>query len=173
MNSKIINRFLAVGNKPFAIIGLFCFIISCRNKGETYTSNLFSVVRDSVQIMAGSIAKDVSREGPVAWLRYFENTPGFFMASEGRLVFPNYDSATNFTKNTLVKSMSKIELHWNNIHIDPLTTTLAGMSAAYHEDITYYDGRKIPYDGYFTGIAEQTSDGWKLRNAHWSTIAAK
>ena len=125
MNSKIINRFLSIWVNPFAIIGFFfCFIISCSNNTETYTSNQFAIVRDSVQIMAESIAKDVSREGPVAWLRYFENTPGFFMASEGRLVFPNNDSATNFIKNTLVKSISKIELHWNNIRIDPLTFNL-------------------------------------------------
>ena len=148
-------------------------MISCGNHTETYTSNEFGIVRDSVQIMAESIAKDVSREGPAAWIRYFENTPDFFMASEGRLVFPNNDSATNFIRNTLVKSISKIELHWNSIRIDPLSTKLAGISAGFHEDITDNTGKKISEDGYFTGIAEQTSQGWKLRNAHWSTTPAK
>ena len=163
----MINRVLPVNTEPFAIIGLFTFIISCSNNTETYTSNQFAAVRDSVQKMAGSIAKDIACEGPVAWLRYFENTPEFFMASEGQLVFPNNDSAKNFIKNTLVKSISKIELHWNNIRVDPLTTRLAGISANFHEDITDYEGKKIAEDGYFTGIAHQTPQGWQLRNAHW------
>jgi hypothetical protein len=95
------------------------------------------------------------------------------MASEGQLVFPNNDSATNIIKNTLIKSISKIELRWNNIHIDPLTSRLAGISATFHEDIPDYAGKKITEDGYFTGIAEQTSLGWKLRNAHWSIKTTK
>lgn len=95
------------------------------------------------------------------------------MASEGQLVFPNNDSAKNFIKNTLVKSISKIELHWNNIRVDPLTTRLAGIAANFHEDITDYEGKKITEDGYFTGIAHQTPQGWQLRNAHWSVITAK
>jgi hypothetical protein len=168
MNVSLVNV------RPIVITGLlFCLIVSCGGNTETYTLNQFAMVRDSVRVMAESIANDVSREGPLAWLRYFENAPDFFMASEGRLVFPNNDSATNFIKNTLVKSISKIELHWNNIRIDPLTTRLAGISADFHEDITDYKGRKIAEDGYFTGIAEQTFQGWKLRNAHWSVIGTK
>ncbi|MEP6950846.1 MAG: hypothetical protein ABI863_16290 [Ginsengibacter sp.] len=133
MNSKIIVRFLCPGIKQFGIIGLFCCIVSCSNNKETYTTGQLSAVRDSVQAMAESIARDISAEGPVAWLKYFENTPGFFMASEGRLVFPNNDAATTFIKNILVKSISKIELHWNDIRIDPLTTELAGISADFYE----------------------------------------
>jgi hypothetical protein len=173
MNNKIINRFLFTGIRPFTIISLFCVITSCSNNKETYTTRQLAAVRDSVQIMTQSIARDISRKGPAAWLKYFENTSDFFMASEGQLVFPNYDSATNFVKSILVKSISKIELRWNNIHIDPLNIKLAGISANFHENITDHEGKKIAEDGYFTGIAEQTSQGWQLRNAHWSVRAAK
>jgi hypothetical protein len=112
-------------------------------------------------------------KGQVAWLRYFENTPEFFMASDGQLVFPNIDSATRFINNTLVKKINKIELHWSNIHIDPLSVMFAGMAASFHEDITDFTGKKISVDGYFTGIAQKTPHGWQLRNLHWSIIAPK
>ena len=153
-------------------IFIFCFISSCSNNTESFTSKERSLVQDSVQLMAESIEKNVSQQGPVAWLRYFENTPDFFMASGGRLVFPNIDTATKFINTILIKSLSKIELHWSNIRIDPLTAELAGMSAAFHEDITDATGKKTPHDGYFTAIAHHTTQGWKLRNAHWSLAEA-
>ena len=122
--------------------------------------------------MVEMIAKDVTREGPVAWLRYFENTPGFFMASGGNLAFPDNDSATNFIKNDLVKIISKIELRWSNIRIDPLTPAFANVAANFHEDITDSTGKKMT-DGYFTGVAERAPQGWQLRNAHWSYLSIK
>ena len=153
------------------LIPLIVFAISCTNNAESLNSKQASEIQDSVHIMIESIAKDVSREGPVAWLRYFENAPDFFMASDGQLVFPNIDTATNFIKNILVKSMPKIELRWSNIRIDPLANKLASISANYHEDIADHTGTMTPHDGYFTGIAHQTSQGWKLLNAHWSSMA--
>jgi SnoaL-like domain len=174
MNTSTINRLWPAEIQLFTIIiGLLCCIVACSDNKKAYTTNQLAAVRDSVQIMTESIARDVSGEGPVAWLKYFENTPDFFMASEGRLVFPNSDSATAFIKNILVKSISKIELRWDHIRIDPLTTKLAGVSANFHEDIIDPTGKKIVGDGYFTGIAEETSQGWKLRNAHWSVISEK
>jgi SnoaL-like domain len=157
----------------FIITGfIFYFISSCSNNAGAFTLKERSLVQDSVRLMAESIAKDVSHDGPVAWLRYFESTPDFFMASDGQLVFPNIDTATGFINNILVKSISKIELHWSNIRVDPLTAELASISAIFHEDIKDAAGKTTPGDGYFTGIAHQTSQGWKLHNAHWSSIVA-
>lgn len=155
---------------PFFI---FCIISSCTSNTELFAPKERSLVKDSVQLMAESIAKNISHEGPVVWLRYFEKGPDFFMASDGQLVFPNIDTATSFINNYLIKEMPKIELHWNSIRIDPLTPNLASISAVYHEDITDSSGKMTPHDGYFTGIAHQTSQGWKLHNAHWSSIATR
>jgi hypothetical protein len=146
------------------------FLISCSSKRSALNSSQISAVRDSVLIMTESIAASVSQQGPVAWLHYFEDTANFYMASEGRLVFPNHDSAGSFINNTLVRTIRKIELQWHGIRIDPLTTDFAGIAASFHEDITDSTGKKIPEDGYFTGLAHQTSAGWKLMNAHWSII---
>jgi hypothetical protein len=151
------------------LIPLIVFAISCSNKTESLNSKQASEVQDSVKLMFESVAKNVSREGPMTWLRYFENTPDFFMASDGQLVFPNIDTATNLINNVVVKSMPKIELRWSNIRIDPLADKLASISAIYHEDITDPTGKMTPHDGYFTGIAHQTTQGWKLHNAHWSS----
>ncbi|MEP7107359.1 MAG: hypothetical protein ABI760_05240 [Ferruginibacter sp.] len=151
----------------------FCIAISCNNNAKSLTPKQITDVQGTVMRMTKSIAKDISREGSIAWLKYFENTPEFFMASEGRLVFQNNDSATNFIKNILVKNIKKIELSWSNILIDPLTLKFANVAATFHEDITDFSGKTISEDGYFTGIAEKTSQGWKLRNAHWSTKNTK
>ena len=154
-------------------IVLFSFIlyfnISCNNR-ESFTPKERSLVQDSVQFMVESIAKNISNEGPIVWLRYFENAPDFYMASDGQLVFPNIDTATSFINNKLINLMPDIQLRWSNIRIDPLTINLACISAAFHEDITDSTGQMTPHDGYFTGIAHQTSRGWKLHNAHWSSI---
>ena len=149
---------------------IFCFISACNNNTKSLSPKDRSIVQDSVQLMTESIAKNISHEGPVVWLRYFENSPGFFMASDGQLVFPNIDTAKNFINNILIKAMPEIQLRWSNIRIDPLAINLASISAVYHEDISDSTGKMTPHDGYFTAIAHQTAQGWKLLNAHWSSI---
>jgi hypothetical protein len=154
-----------------AILIIFANLaISCNQVPGSLTSKQISDVQDSVKVLADSIAADVSLEGPAAWLRYFENSPDFFMAAEGQLVFPNIDSAKNFVTNTLVKTYRSIELHWSNIRVVPVTSQFAVLAANYHEDATYSDGKKLASDGYFTGMAHQTNKGWKLQNVHWSSI---
>jgi hypothetical protein len=154
--------------KIFVLPVLILLVGSCKNNMDKITPSESSIVRDSVQQMVESIAKAVSNEGPVAWIRYFENSPDFFMASEGQLAFTNNDSLANFLKYTYSKTVSKIELSWNQIRIDPFTNQLAGIAANFHEDITDTTGKKKPSDGYFTGTAHRTFQGWQLQNAHWS-----
>jgi len=154
------------------VISLILYISSCSNDADSLTQTQYSIVKKNVSKMVESIAKNVSDQGPVAWLFYFENAHDFFMVSDGQLKFPNKDTATNFINNTLVHNIRKIELHWSNIRIEPLTTKLASIGSIFHEDIITIDRKKISVNGYFTGIAHQTSEGWKLHNAHWSTLAA-
>jgi len=144
------------------------YLSSCSKSAETLTPEERSIVRDSIVLMTSSIAKDLSNEGPAAWLKYFENAPGFFMVSDGQLVFPDIETAKKFIKTTLVKIMPKIELRWSNIQIEPLTLKLASISAVYSEDITDSAGKTTLHKGYFTAIAHQSTQGWKLHNAHWS-----
>jgi SnoaL-like domain len=159
--------------KLFTLVGLILLISSCYNNTDSLTTAQRSIVMDSVQLMVDSIAKAISHDGPIAWIRYFENSPDFYMASEGQLAFTNNDSLANFLKNTFTKTVSKIELSWSQVRIDPFTSKIAAVAAIFHEDITDFAGRKTPSDGYFTGIAHQTSKGWQLQNAHWSIIPTK
>ena len=149
------------------------FILSCQT-GKPEDPKLNSAdsirIRDSVNVLAAGIARDVSAKGPSAWLDYFEDTPDFFMVSDGRLVFPDHQTAKDFIQNTLVKNIRRISLHWNNIRIAPLTAHLASMGANFHEELTDAGGKSIFHDGYFTGLAIWTDQGWQLRNAHWSTL---
>ena len=155
---------------PYLLLPIFVFAISCSNLEKSDISHENSFARDSVQVMMHSIVKDLSQKGPIAWLRYFEDTPEFFMVSNGRLEFPNIDTAKYFINHTLVKIISNIELQWRNIRIDVLTDEWVSVSAVYHEDITDASGRTLPYNGYFTAVVHRTSEGWKLRNVHWSGL---
>jgi hypothetical protein len=152
---------------------LISILIACNYRREPLTQEQASDVKDSVQQMIQFVAKDISREGPIAWLRYFEDTKNFFMASDGQLVFANSNAATSVIKNMLVKQISKVKLNWSNIRIDPLTAKFANIGATWHENITDFSGNKTSEGGYFTAIAEKTSKGWQFRNAHWSVAKSK
>lgn len=159
--------------KTIILLSSVFYFISCSNHSLQLSSRQVSDVRDSASKMTQSIAASVSRQGPVAWLQYFEDTSAFFMASAGQLVFPNNDSAKNFINNKLVNMISKIQLQWHDIRIQPLTIHLAEIGASFHEDITDSTGKTISQNGYFTGLAHQTPKGWKLLNAHWSMMTAR
>jgi hypothetical protein len=152
----------------FVVIGLILLISSCKNHSTSSQQKPDPAVLDGVHQMLDSIAVNVSEKGPVAWLNYFENTPDFFMATDGQLDFPNKDTAAIIINNKIVKQIMAIDLKWNNIHIDALSGTLAAIGADFHEVITDPNGNKLPVDGYFTGIAHRSVEGWQLRNLHWS-----
>ena len=157
----------------YICFSLFITLISCNSKTETLTQKQFTEVKKNVQQMMDLVSKDISHDGPIAWLNYFENDPNFFMASDGQLVFANKDSASLFIKNILVKQINKVELSWSNIRIDPLTQKFANVGATWNEIFTDFSNNKTSQEGYFTAIAEKTSQGWKLLNAHWSVIKPK
>jgi hypothetical protein len=143
-------------------------IVSCKHNRTGLSTAESKLVKDSISQMAANIATDISKNGPRAWLNYFEDTPDFFMANEGQLVFHDYQSAKTFILNTLVKNIAGIKLRWDNIRIDPLAPVLASIGADFHEDQVNSVGNKVSYDGYFTGIAHYDGHSWKLRNSHWS-----
>ena len=152
------------------------FFASCSNSSNNNTSLSANKpvdtesVQKAVRKMAADIANDLSVTGPTAWLNYFEQTPGFFMANNGQRVFANNDSATHFVKEVLAVNIMKISLKWNNVYVDSLSPTLAIMSASFDEVLIDKNNQNIKQGGYFTGTVEKTADGWKLHNLHWSTF---
>lgn len=126
-----------------------------------------AAIQDSVRHFAAAIADDVSRGGPSAWLPHFVHGPEFFMAAEGRLAFPSFDSATTFV-HALSRIISHIDLAWADIRVDPIAPGIAILAASYREVLTPATGRETRGSGYFTGLAIHTASGWQLRDANWS-----
>lgn len=152
------------------VILLIFYCIACNsNQKASLSAAQITTVSDSVRQMMSQVTKDLLNGGPIAWEKYFEKSPHFLMASDGQVVFPTIDSATSFIKNTLVKQAVRVNLQWSHVQVDPLTTTLAGVAAAWHEEITDISGDTSSHDGFFTATAEKASEGWQFRNAHWST----
>jgi SnoaL-like domain len=142
---------------------------ACEQSAGTKVSS--TSVRDSVHQMMTRLSRDISQKGPTAWLQYFEDKPGFFMASEGAMSFPNYDSAARFINNTLSKQVRHMKLEWRDVRVDVVNDNLAAVGANWLENMTDSTGETHLQSGYFTGVAEATANGWKLRNAHWSAIS--
>jgi ketosteroid isomerase-like protein len=140
------------------------YITSCKPASSFNAT----AIRDSVSQMTANIARDISAKGPAAWLDYFDDTPDFFMASNGQLVFKDYTAARAFIQNSLVRVISKINLRWHQVRIDAFSPDVAAVGADFHEDLTDIKGQTTAVDGYFTATAHHTANGWKLRNAHWS-----
>ena len=168
--SQLYNKLITVSSF-LGMVLMFLTLSSCQ---KTELNNMdqeqAAGIKDSVQHMAAIIELDVSQEGPKAWLRHFSHSPEFFMASEGKLVFPNNDSATAFV-NRFATQVRSIQLSWSDLNVEPLTISLAVMRASFHEIITDTSGHQMHAEGYFTGLAEHNALGWQLRNLHWSTAS--
>ena len=57
-----------------------------------------ATVVDGVRAFASNVAGDVTRRGPTAWRTHFADSPAFFMAAAGAMVYPNSASATDGIK---------------------------------------------------------------------------
>ena len=150
-----------------ALIAGFFVCVGCSRSGAAPASGESTV--QGVSSMAAAISRDLHSDGPNAWLRHFGRSPGFFMASDGRLAFPNNDSATVFA-HALATSMKRIELHWGALRVDSLAPGVAQMTAPFDEVLVDTAGHEAKFSGYFTGVAQRGDSGWVLRNAHWSIV---
>lgn len=156
--------------KSIILFVLTIFVIACNQPSKLTKTKPSPAIQDSVRSFMESIARDVNQNGPGVWSRYFENSPDFFMASEGQLVFPNYESADGFVRNSLVKIIKTIELRWSGIRVDLISSDYSCVAATYHEDKTNANGTKESEDGYFTGMAHNQEGKWRLRSMHWSVV---
>lgn len=134
------------------------------------TSARRQAVEGSVRSFVSNVARDVTQEGPAAWRKEFADSPSFFMASEGRLVFPNRQAAAQAI-DELTRTIKHIELSWaDDLRIDPLTEDLALVASSYREIRVDSEGHRVDESGFFTGLAEQRNGQWQFRNAHWSVL---
>jgi len=135
---------------------------------QSLTPDRAAAVEDSVRAFTREVARGVTTDGPIAWSRFFENSPAFFMAVNGKLAFPSGAAAIAGIPN-VAKIYKHIDLQWgDDLRVDVLTPTLAGIATSYHETLTDAADHRIDADGFFTGIAEYRENRWQFRNAHWS-----
>ena len=127
-----------------------------------------AAIRDSVAILLEAIAHDLSDGGPMAWLGHFEETPAFFMSSDGAILFPTADSAATFVRG-LARRYTEIELEWIDVRIEPVGPGLAVVGASYEETLTDIAGAELDFAGYVTALARHGADGWRLQHLHWSS----
>ena len=125
----------------------------------------------AVRKFVASVASDINHDGPAAWRKEFADSPSFFMASEGLLVFPNSQTASQAIDN-LARTVKHIDLRWgDDLRVDPLTPNLAVVGATYHEIRDDSEGHHVDETGFFTGLAEYRDGRWQFRDAHWSVVA--
>ena len=127
-----------------------------------------AAIEDGVRAFAQTVAHDVTQDGPTAWRKHFSDSPAFFMAADGRLVFPNSAAATAGIQD-FARTIKQISLKWgDDLRVDPLAPDLAVVAATYHEIQVNTAGQRVDETGFFTGIAEYRDGRWQFRNAHWS-----
>jgi hypothetical protein len=123
---------------------------------------------ESARTFMHTVAHDVTQEGPLAWLKFFNTGPEFFMAVNGQLAFPNAAAAKEGTQN-FARTINRIDLTWgDDLRVDPLTAELAVVAASWREIQVDKAGHRIEEAGYFTGLAEYRDGRWRFRDAHWS-----
>ncbi len=143
----------------------------CRRPEAPLSPEVAAQVETQVRAFAQAVARDVTRDGPAAWERYFQDGPAFFMADEGQLVFPNRSAATAAIAQ-LVTAIRHIELAWGpDVRVDSLTASLASLAASYHEVRVDAAGQTVDERGFFTAVCEKRAGDWQFRNAHWSVAA--
>lgn len=142
-----------------------------RAQSHSLTPERAAAVEDGVRAFTRTVAHDVTEEGPIAWRKHFADSPSFFMAVDGRLVYQNGAMAMAAIPD-LARAIKHIELRWgDDLRVDPLTANLAGVAVSWHEVIVDAAGKSMDEAGYFTGIAEYRDGRWQFRNAHWSAVS--
>jgi hypothetical protein len=127
-----------------------------------------AAVESAVKAFAQTVAHDVTHDGPLAWRKYLEDSPAFFMAVNGAMAFPD-SAATKSGLDAFAPTIKHIELKWgDDLRVDPLTPNLAVVAATYHELQVPTSGQPHEETGFFTGLAELQGGRWQFRDAHWS-----
>ena len=124
---------------------------------------------ESVRALMKAVAHDVTKDGPTAWLKYFDEGPAFFMAVNGAMAFPNGSIARDGTQK-FAGTIQHIELNWgDDVRVDPLGKGLAVVGTTWREVQIDKAGHRAEESGYFTAVVERRNNRWMFRDAHWSS----
>ena len=142
-----------------------CAAGASHSHSVTPDSSLDQAVRAFMQTVSHSVTLD----GPVAWIKYFDASPAFFMAVNGQMAFPNTNAAQEGTRK-FAQTIRHIELKWgDDLRVDALTNEFAVVAVSWREIQVDTTGHSVTETGYFTGLAEYREGRWQFRDAHWSS----
>jgi hypothetical protein len=121
-----------------------------------------------VRAFALAVAQDVTKDGPLAWPKYLDGGPSFFLAANGQWGFRDGASVAAGMQ-SFASAVPHVELHWgDDLRVDPLTPDLAVMAASYREIQVSANRSRTEQSGFFTGTLEYRDGRWRFRNQHWS-----
>lgn len=135
---------------------------------RSMTPEQAAAVDRAVRTFMQSVSHSVTQDGPLAWIKYFDASPTFFMAVNGQMAFPNAAAAQDGTRK-FAQTIRRIELKWgDDLRVDALTNEFAMVAVSWREIQVDTAGHSVTQEGYFTGLAEYRDGHWQFRNAHWS-----
>ena len=70
-------------------------------------------VDQAVRAFMQTVSHSVTQDGPLAWIKYFDASPAFFMAVNGQMAFPNSAAAQEGTRK-FAQTIRHIELKWGD-----------------------------------------------------------
>ncbi|MEM9381749.1 MAG: nuclear transport factor 2 family protein [Planctomycetota bacterium] len=143
-------------------------LVSCRS---TNTTEDWVERRDEVIDMLNGLTDDLSERGPEAWPDYFLDDASFFMASEGKMLFPDLAAAQAGCAE-LDARVERMNLAFDAVRIQWIDPTHAIVSAAYEETLVETAGAEKEMQGYMTALVATTSEGWRFQHVHWSSPLA-
>jgi hypothetical protein len=150
-------------------LGLSLLLLAGAQTAAALSPSERGSVSAQVRSFAAEIARAVSRDGPLAWQRYFVSGPEFFMGVNGELQFADGAAAARGIA-ALPHFIRKITLTWgDDLRVDPLTPDLAVLVSSYTEVIVSPQGISHTDHGLFSALAERRGAGWQLRDVHWSS----
>jgi len=126
-------------------------------------------IEAGVRSLTDAIARDLSQEGPDAWLRHFVDDGTFFMANDGQLAFPDLAAATSAV-NAFDPTITRMGIAWEDLRIVPLSDSVAAVATPYSEVLIDTAGEEVRLGGYVTMLAVETAEGWRLQHLHWSSV---
>ena len=123
----------------------------------------------AVRAFMQTVSHSVTQDGPMAWIKYFDASPAFFMAVNGQMAFPNPAAAQEGTRK-FAQTIRHIELNWgDDLRVDPLSDEFAVVAVSWREIQVDTAGHSVTETGYFTGLAEYREGRWQFRDVHWSS----
>jgi hypothetical protein len=166
--SLLLSRQLRIPFLLVAITFIACLPSSGASNPHAVTSDEAVVVDRAVRSFMQTVSHSVTQEGPLAWIKYFDDSPVFFMAVNGQMAFPNFSAAQEGTRK-FAQTIRKIELKWgDDLRVDPLTNEYGVVGVSWREVQVDTAGHSVIETGYFTALAEYRDGHWQFRNAHWS-----